>query len=52
MIVKVSCSTDDNGVRAVNKSSYVKILSIIRDRGIIPFDLVKENKDTYVRQPT
>ena len=52
MIVKVSCSTDANGVRTVNKSSYVKSLSIIRDHGIIPFDLVRENTDTYVRQST
>ena len=52
MIAKVSFSTDANGVRTVNKSSYVKILSIIRDHGIIPFDLVKGNKDTYVQQST
>ena len=50
MISKAPYSTDENEVRTVNKADNVIILSLIKYHGRIPFDFMKENKETYVQQ--
>ena len=44
MIFEAPYPTDENGFSTVNKSDNVRSLSLIRYDGIIPFDLVRENK--------
>ena len=52
MISEAPYSTDANVFRMVNKAANVIILSLIRDHGMIPFNLVRENKGDYVQQST
>ena len=50
MIAKAPYSTDAKEVRMVKNSGNVRSLSLIKYHGRIPFDFMKENKETYVQQ--
>ena len=45
-------STDANGVRKVNKADNARRMSLIRNHGKIPFKVVRDNMETYVKQST
>ena len=48
MIYEAPYSTGANGFRTVNNTYNMRSLSLIRDHGRIQFDLMRENKETYV----